>query len=121
MKITIMSGKQMNESWQPDSVVWPENSICVAAHDEHDCLKGRVGLIMLPHMEGFWVSHGQLGTGLAQEMESVLMQFLKERMGSTHALTFVKEKANGLAKTIEKGGWTDQHLKVYAKETGKCQ
>ena len=115
MEIKIISGQQMNESWQPDGVKWPENSIVACAY-RGDKLKGRVGMLILPHMEGFWVSHDQLATGLAQQLEAELLRVLKEKMGCTHALTFVKEKANGLASTIEASHWEDQHLKVYSKE-----
>lgn len=115
IKIKIVSGQEMNESWQPDTVKWPENSICVCAYDG-DKLKGRVGMIILPHMEGFWVTHDQLATGLAQAMEEMLLATIKAQFGATHALTFTKEKANGLARTIENVGWKDEHLKVFSKE-----
>lgn len=121
LTIRIVSGAQMNQAWQPDSVKWPENSVCVCAYDGNGTLKGRVGAIILPHMEGFWVTHDQLATGLAQNLEAELLAFLKKTFGATHALTFVKEKANGLAKTIEAGNWKDEHLRVFSKEIPPCQ
>lgn len=121
IEIRIISGREMNASWQPDGVVWPEGSVCVCAYDKTGKLKGRVGMIILPHIEGFWVTHEHLATGLSQALEAEMCKILKEKMNATHVLTFLKEKANGLAKTIEAGGWDDQHLKVYAKELKSCQ
>lgn len=115
IKIKIVSGQEMNESWQPDAVKWPENSVCVCAYDG-DKLKGRVGMIILPHFEGFWVTHSELASGLSQMLEAELCKILKDKMGSTHTLTFIKEKANGLGETLEASGWKDEHLKVFSKE-----
>lgn len=116
LTLRVVPGWEMNDLWQPDGVKWPENSFCICAYDHNGKLKGRVGMIILPHMEGMWVSYDQLATGLAQTMEAELLKVVKEKFQATHALTFVKDKANGLAKTIEAGNWKDEHLKVYSKE-----
>ena len=116
LTIKIVSGQEMNESWQPDAVKWPANSIVACAYAENGILKGRVGMIMLPHMEGFWVTHDQLATGLAQQLEEQLLRVLKAQLGATHALTFVKDKANGLARTIEAGNWKEEPIRVFSKE-----
>ena len=121
LTLRAVPGWEMNDLWQPDAVKWPENSFCICAYDENGKLKGRVGMIILPHMEGFWVTHDELATGLAQRMEAELLRVMNEKFGCTHALTFVKEKANGMAKTIEAGNWKDEHLRVFSKEIPTCQ
>jgi hypothetical protein len=116
LDIRLLSADDMKRVKQPDGIEWPTDSICICAFDEEGNLKGRVGMIALPHMEGFWVAHDQLATGLAEALAAKLEGVLKNDLGRTSMLTFVFEKATGLAKTLEKNGWKDLGLKVFQKE-----
>ena len=116
LELRLLSAEEMNKIPQPDGVVWPHDSFCICAFDEQGKLKGRVGMIALPHMEGLWVSHDQLATGLAEGMVAKLEEVMRDKLGRTSLLTFIFSKANGLASELKKHGWNDLNMMVYQKE-----
>jgi hypothetical protein len=97
-------------------VVWPTDSFAICAFDEQGKLKGRVGMIALPHMEGVWVAHDQLATGLAEAMAEKLEEIVRERLGRHSLLTFIWNGATGIEKELLRLGWKDLGMKVFQKE-----
>lgn len=115
LELRLLSADEMNKVKQPDDVVWPTDSFAICAFDENGTLKGRVGMIALPHMEGMWVAHEYLTTRLAEAMVAKLEENVR-KLKRTSILTFIFNDAHGLAKELEKHHWDDLGMKVYQKE-----
>ena len=118
LEIRLLGPREMAKVKQPDSeqVEWPADSFCICAFDEQGNLKGRVGMISLPHLEGFWVANDYLASGLADELMKKFEEVARERLKVGMIITMLPEVSRGLHRELHARQWEDMHLKVFKKE-----
>jgi hypothetical protein len=99
---------------QEQRVAWPPDSTILYGLDENDEVMARMGLVILPHIEGTWIRedrrNGLTATRLISQMEKFLIE--TQRRG---AFSFVEDSNDEVKSYMERLGYSELPLKVYFK------
>jgi len=99
---------------QEQKVAWPPDSTIIYALDENNEVVARMGLVILPHIEGTWIRedkrNGLNAKRLMDQMENYLIE-----TGRGGAFAFIESSNEELKGYMERLGFTELPLKVYFK------
>lgn len=99
----------------PEGVQWPEGAVILGAW-RNNTLVGRIGVVLLPHIEGLWVdeaereSGGQIARALHREIEKASLE-----LGRPHVFAYCPEDKVGMAAHLARSGYDYLPIAVYGK------
>jgi len=103
----------------PEGVQWPESAVILSAW-RGSKLVGRIGSVVLPHIEGIWVDPEEITAGgeIARELHRQIEDAARE-LGRPHVFAYVPDTHPGMAAHLLRSGYECLPLTVWAKKLGE--
>lgn len=99
----------------PENVIWPSNAVILGAW-RGEKLVGRIGLVVLPHIEGLWVDPAERGVGdIARALHSEIENASRE-LGREFIFAFVPENLPGMAGHLSRAEYEKLPIELYGKK-----
>ena len=113
MDFRVLTGQAAREA-DPNGTEWPDSAYVLFAFDA-DRVVGRVALLPIPHIEGFWLAEdkrkGALGLRLMSMIEAVL-----KADGKTHAMAFSFDEQPEVGGYLARLGYSPLPVTTHVKE-----
>lgn len=99
----------------PEGVEWPKSAVILGAFRDGK-LVGRIGTLILPHIEGLWVDENERECGgqIARELHKQIEEASK-LLGRPHIFAYVPNTHPGMAAHLSREGYSQLPLTVWGK------
>lgn len=100
----------------PEGVIWPSGAVLLGCFSPENRLVGRIGVLLLPHIEGLWVDPNERGVGdIARALHTQIEDASRE-LGRQFVFAYVPEDLPGMGSHLRRAGYEPLNFTVLGKK-----